>query len=192
MRGKTLGDITKINPNKGKITSKFVTFLPMSDISEQGGIINENIVSADSIKTGFTPFIKGDIIIAKITPCFENGKGALLDSITEDEGFESTEFHVIRCKQDNQFVYYHTQSYAFRKRLESQMTGSAGQKRVPADSIVAYKLAVPSVKEQRKIAEVSGVWDKAIELQAKIIDKLELRKRALMQRLLSPDFVTQI
>ena len=182
---KTLGNIAEINPSKGKITSKVVTFLAMSDISEQGGVINENILPIDSIKPGLTPFRKGDVIIAKITPCFENGKGALLDKITEDDGFGSTEFHVIRCQQDNKFVYYHTQSYAFRKRLESQMTGSAGQKRVPADSVAAYKIAVPPLAEQRKIAEVLGVWDKAIEKQARLIEKLALRKRALMQRLLS-------
>ena len=182
---KTLGNIAEINPSKGKITSKVVTFLAMSDISEQGGVINENILPIDSIKPGLTPFRKGDVIIAKITPCFENGKGALLDKITKDDGFGSTEFHVIRCQQDNKFVYYHTQSYAFRKRLESQMTGSAGQKRVPADSVAAYKIAVPPLAEQRKIAEVLGVWDEAIEKQARLIEKLALRKRALMQRLLS-------
>lgn len=182
---KTLGNIAEINPSKGKITSKVVTFLAMSDISEQGGVINENILPIDSIKPGLTPFRKGDVIIAKITPCFENGKGALLDKITEDDGFGSTEFHVIRCQQDNKFVYYHTQSYAFRKRLESQMTGSAGQKRVPADSVAAYKIVVPPLAEQRKIAEVLGVWDEAIEKQARLIEKLALRKRALMQRLLS-------
>ena len=174
---KTLGNIAKINPSKGKITSKVVTFLAMSDISEQGGVINENILPIDSIKPGLTPFRKGDVIIAKITPCFENGKGALLDKITEDDGFGSTEFHVIRCQQDNKFVYYHTQSYAFRKRLESQMTGSAGQKRVPADSVAAYKIPVPPLAEQRKIAEVLGVWDEAIEKQARLIEKLALRKR---------------
>lgn len=182
---KTLGNIAEINPSKGKITSKVVTFLAMSDISEQGGVINENILPIDSIKPGLTPFRKGDVIIAKITPCFENGKGALLDKITKDDGFGSTEFHVIRCQQDNKFVYYHTQSYAFRKRLESQMTGSAGQKRVPADSVAAYKIAFPPLAEQRKIAEVLGVWDEAIEKQARLIEKLALRKRALMQRLLS-------
>lgn len=182
---KTLGNIAEINPSKGKITSKVVTFLAMSDISEQGGVINENILPIDSIKPGLTPFRKGDVIIAKITPCFENGKGALLDKITKDDGFGSTEFHVIRCQQDNKFVYYHTQNYAFRKRLESQMTGSAGQKRVPADSVAAYKIAVPPLAEQRKIAEVLGVWDEAIEKQARLIEKLALRKRALMQRLLS-------
>lgn len=182
---KTLGNIAEINPSKGKITSKVVTFLAMSDISEQGGVINENILPIDSIKPGLTPFRKGDVIIAKITPCFENGKGALLDKITKDDGFGSTEFHVIRCQQDNKFVYYHTQSYAFRKRLESQMTGSAGQKRVPADSVAAYKIAFPPLAEQRKIAEVLGVWDEAIEKQARLIETLALRKRGLMQRLLS-------
>ena len=182
---KKLGDIAEINPRNGEITSQFVTFLTMSDISEHGGIIKENIIPNISLKPGFTSFKKGDIIIAKITPCFENGKGALLDNITEEYGFGSTEFHVIRSRQCNHFIYFHTISYAFRKRLESQMTGSAGQKRVPADSVSSYKLPVPPLPEQQKIAEVLGTWDKAIEKQSQLIKKLELRKKGLMQQLLT-------
>ena len=182
---KRLGELSEINPNKGEITSKFVTFLAMSDISEQGRVINENIVSTDSIKSGFTPFKRNDIIVAKITPCFENGKGALLNNITEEYGFGSTEFHVIRCQQCNRFIYYHTISYPFRKRLESQMTGSAGQKRVSADSISSYKIPLPPLSEQEKIAEILSTWDKAIEKQTQLIQKLELRKKGLMQQLLT-------
>lgn len=180
-----LGDITEINPSKEEINSQYVTFLTMSDVSEHGGVIKENIIPKSSIKNGLTPFKKGDIIIAKITPCFENGKGALLDNITREYGFGSTEFHVIRYRQCNKFIYYHTMSYAFRKRLESQMTGSAGQKRVPADSISSYKIPFPSLPEQQKIAEVLNTWDKAIEKQTQLIEKLELRKKGLMQQLLT-------
>ena len=182
---KRLGELSEINPSKGEITSKFVTFLAMSDISEQGRVMNENIVSTDSIKSGFTPFKRNDIIVAKITPCFENGKGALLNNITEEYGFGSTEFHVIRCQQCNRFIYYHTISYPFRKRLESQMTGSAGQKRVSADSISSYKIPLPPLAEQEKIAEILGTLDKAIEKQIQLIEKLELRKKGLMQQLLT-------
>lgn len=183
---KKICQIAEINPPKEKIISQFVVFLSMSDISENGGIIKENIVPQSSIKPGLTFYKKGDIIVAKITPCFENGKGALLNDISEDYGFGSTEFHVIRCKQcNNQFIYYHTTSYAFRKRLESQMTGSAGQKRVPADSISTYKIAIPPLPEQQKIAEIISTWDKAIEKQSQLIEELELRKKGLMQQLLT-------
>jgi len=182
---KKLGDITEINPSKEEVSSQFVTFLAMSDVSEHGGVIKENIVHKSSIKPGLTSFKRGDIIIAKITPCFENGKGALLNNITSEYGFGSTEFHVIRYRQCNKFIYYHTMSYAFRKRLESQMTGSAGQKRVPADSISSYKIPVPSLPEQQKIAEILSTWDKAIEKQTQLIEKLELRKKGLMQQLLT-------
>lgn len=182
---KKLGDITEINPSKEEISSQFVTFLTMSDVSEHGGVIKENIMPKSSIKPGLTSFKRGDIIIAKITPCFENGKGALLNNITCEYGFGSTEFHVIRYRQCNKFIYYHTMSYAFRKRLESQMTGSAGQKRVPADSISSYKIPVPSLSEQQKIAEILSTWDKAIEKQMQLIEKFELRKKGLMKQLLT-------
>lgn len=182
---KKLREIAEINPTRKDFISPFVTFLSMADISEHGGILKENIVPQNSIKPGLTSFKRGDIIIAKITPCFENGKGALLNNITNEYGFGSTEFHVVRCKQCNLFIYYHTMSYAFRKRLESQMTGSAGQKRVPADSISSYKIPVPPLPEQQKIAEVLSTWDKAIEKQSRLIEKLELRKKGLMQQLLT-------
>lgn len=182
---KKLREIAEINPTRKDFISPFVTFLSMADISEHGGILKENIIPQNSIKPGLTSFKRGDIIIAKITPCFENGKGALLNNITNEYGFGSTEFHVIRCKQCNLFIYYHTMSYAFRKRLESQMTGSAGQKRVPADSISSYKIPVPPLSEQQKIAEVLSTWDKAIEKQSRLIEKLELRKKGLMQQLLT-------
>lgn len=182
---KKLREIAEINPTRKDFISPFVTFLSMADISEHGGILKENIVPQNSIKPGLTSFKRGDIIIAKITPCFENGKGALLNNITNEYGFGSTEFHVIRCKQCNLFIYYHTMSYAFRKHLESQMTGSAGQKRVPADSISSYKIPVPPLSEQQKIAEVLSTWDKAIEKQSQLIEKLELRKKGLMQQLLT-------
>lgn len=182
---KKLREIAEINPTRKDFISPFVTFLSMADISEHGGILKENIIPQNSIKPGLTSFKRGDIIIAKITPCFENGKGALLNNITNEYGFGSTEFHVIRCKQCNLFIYYHTMSYAFRKRLESQMTGSAGQKRVPADSISSYKIPVPPLSEQQKIAEVLSTWGKAIEKQSRLIEKLELRKKGLMQQLLT-------
>lgn len=182
---KKLREIAEINPTRKDFISPFVTFLSMADISEHGGILKENIIPQNSIKPGLTSFKRGDIIIAKITPCFEKGKGALLNNITNEYGFGSTEFHVIRCKQCNLFIYYHTMSYAFRKRLESQMTGSAGQKRVPADSISSYKIPVPPLSEQQKIAEVLSTWDKAIEKQSRLIEKLELRKKGLMQQLLT-------
>ncbi len=182
---KRLGEIAEINPKKEELTSENVTFLAMSDISEYGGVIKEHIIPVSAVQMGLTPFKRGDIIIAKITPCFENGKGALLDNITEKFGFGSTEFHVLRCHCNSKFIYYHSQNYEFRSRLESQMTGSAGQKRVPADSISSFKLALPPLPEQEKIADILSLWDEAIEKQIRLIEKLELRKRAIMQRLLT-------
>ena len=129
--------------------------------------------------------MRNDVLVAKITPCFENGKGAYLGNLRNMHGFGSTEFHVIRNNNDAKFLFYHTQTYEFRKKLEAQMTGSAGQKRVPADAITKYRIAYPSINERHKIAEVLSVWDKAIEKQTALVEKLELRKKGLMQQLLT-------
>ncbi len=74
-------------------------------------------------------------MVAKITPCFENGKGALVRNLINRVGFGSTEFHVIRSGKDvfSDYLFYHTRLYRFRGHGEQNMTGSAGQKRVPTD-----------------------------------------------------------
>ena len=181
-----LGDICVVNPPKEENYPDIVAFLGMADISENGSIITEHKKNYESVKTGFTPFKRGDILIAKITPCFENGKGALTDKCSSVYGFGSTEFHVLRCKTVNsKFLYYHTRTDFFRKRLEAEMVGSAGQKRVQANSIINYAILLPPPIEQTAIAEVLSAADREIELLRQEIEQEEEKKKALMQLLLT-------
>lgn len=181
-----LGDICVVNPPKEENYPDIVAFLGMADISENGSIITEHKKNYESVKTGFTPFKRGDILIAKITPCFENGKGALTDKCSSVYGFGSTEFHVLRCKTVNsKFLYYHTRTDFFRKRLEAEMVGSAGQKRVQANSIINYAILLPPPIEQTAIAEVLSAADREIELLRQEIEQEEEKKKALIQLLLT-------
>jgi hypothetical protein len=84
-----------------------VTFLPLERVSADGRVDAREKVAASVAWLGFTYFKKGDVLVAKITPCFENGKGACLDSLPTDIGFGSTEFHVLRAKASvlPQFLY---------------------------------------------------------------------------------------
>jgi type I restriction enzyme, S subunit len=96
-----LGDFFELNPNKSYLSdTDLVTFIRMEDISENGRIINQNIMPLSSIKNGLTYFERNDVLVAKITPCFENGKGACLDALETKCGFGSTEFHVLRAKKN--------------------------------------------------------------------------------------------
>ena len=181
-----IGDVCAVNPLRPKKQEERVTFLGMADVSEEGRLINPSIVDYTKVSKGFTPFERGDILVAKITPCFENGKGADTNALPTQQGYGSTEFHVLRCKDvDRRYMFLHTTSYEFRKKLESEMTGSAGQKRVQTESVASYLLGLPSIDEQQGIAEILTVQDKVIELKEKLLAEKQRQKKYLMQHLVS-------
>lgn len=182
-----IGEVCKINPKQDKISESQVVFLGMADISETGSVVSQRLVDFSHIQSGFTAFRRGDILIAKITPCFENGKGAYTDNLLSEHGFGSTEFHVLRTnsKVNAKYIFYHTVSEKFRKKLEREMTGSAGQKRVPAISIQKYKIFLPSSNEQNFIIEILSTADHEIDLLQKSIDAEKQKKKSLMQLLLT-------
>lgn len=182
-----IGEVCKINPKQDKISESQVVFLGMADISETGSVVSQRLVDFSHVQSGFTAFRRGDILIAKITPCFENGKGAYTDNLLSEHGFGSTEFHVLRTnsKVNAKYIFYHTVSEKFRKKLEREMTGSAGQKRVPAISIQKYKIFLPSSNEQNFIIEILSTADHEIDLLQKSIDAEKQKKKALMQLLLT-------
>ena len=182
-----IGEVCKINPKQDKISESQVVFLGMADISETGSVVSQRLVDFSHIQSGFTAFRRGDILIAKITPCFENGKGAYTDNLLSEHGFGSTEFHVLRTnsKVNAKYIFYHTVSEKFRKKLEREMTGSAGQKRVPAISIQKYKIFLPSSNEQNFIIEILSTADHEINLIQESIEAEKQKKKALMQLLLT-------
>jgi type I restriction enzyme S subunit len=112
------------------------------------------------VRKGFTAFANEDVIVAKITPCFENGKAALCRGLTNGLGFGSTEFHVLRCTDAviPEYVYHFVRQESFRRDGEANMTGSVGQKRVPADWLKAVEIPLAPLAEQRRIvAKVDAV-----------------------------------
>lgn len=169
-----------------KRSQELVCFLPMEKVSVEGKVNCDMKLPIRDISQGFTAFERGDVIIAKITPCFENGKSAYLDKLETQAGYGSTEFHVLRCGQKitGQFLYYIVSSYLFLKAGEAMMTGSAGQKRVPSSFVSNFPVALPSISEQEKI--VGGILkffesiDGAINLQQQQIEKLKEYKTTLI------------
>lgn len=132
-----------------------VVFLPMENISEDGQIDCSIKQPIAKVKTGFSSFAKDDVIVAKITPCFENGKGACLDKLESDIGYGTTELFNLRAGDDvlPEYLYFITMTKLFRILGEGQMTGSAGQKRVPADFIRDFTIGLPALDEQQAIVE---------------------------------------
>lgn len=171
--------IAKINPPKPSFqfdnsSDSKVVFLPMERVSESGKINQEIRKSISEVSSGFTCFAKSDVIVAKITPCFENGKGALLDDLETDFGYGSTEFHVLRANESvsPEFLFYITKTYPFIKTGEAFMTGSAGQKRVPSSFVENFLLGFPSPTEQ--IAITNYLDDKTVQIDNFIDNKQKL------------------
>ncbi|MED5513964.1 MAG: restriction endonuclease subunit S [Pseudomonadota bacterium] len=184
----SLGKLCDINPKKiKKPENGKVSFIAMNQLSEEGQLISHLPREYEEVSKGFTSFKDGDVLVAKITPCFENGKGALVYGLTNGVGFGSTEFHVLRAKENTspEFIYYLTRTKELRVRGENNMQGSAGHRRVTADYFNAYKVLTPPLPEQRKIANILSTWDKAISTTERLIDNSKQQKQALMQQLLT-------
>ena len=102
---------------------------------------------------GYTQFKDGDVIFAKVTPCMENGKAAVMKGLTNGIGFGSTEFHVLRPSTDvtPEYLYFYITQEDFRKKAASHMTGAVGLRRVPKSYLADQAIPIPSVPEQRQI-----------------------------------------
>ncbi len=148
-----LSDVCEINPRSQAISDDtLVSFVAMPDVSEDGRINTSVVRPYGEVKKGYTAFQEGDILFAKITPCMENGKGALAVGLQNGIGVGSTEFHVLRPNTDlldGMWLYYLTAWPTFRHEAEIHMTGSAGQKRVPKTYLERYQLAIPPLDEQK-------------------------------------------
>lgn len=172
-----LGDVCIVNP-KGKTLSDEleVSFVPMQNVSEDGNIDITITKKYCDVKKGFTTFENGDILFAKITPCMENGKGGIARHLKNGIGFGSTEFHVLRPNLEvvtSEWIYYLTTDPEFRKRCEKNMTGSAGQKRVPKSFLETYEFSLPSLNEQRRIAAILDKVTSLIALRKQQLAKLD-------------------
>ena len=150
----------------------------METISEDGQIDCSIKQPIANVKTGFSSFAKDDVIVAKITPCFENGKGACLDKLESDIGYGTTELFNLRAGDDvlPEYLYFITMTKLFRILGEGQMTGSAGQKRVPADFIRDFTIGRPSIEEQQQIVDY-------IHAEKERIDRLIATKHEQLQAL---------
>lgn len=184
----TFGKACVINPARPpEPNNGLVSFVAMENVSEDAKLINHVEKRYTDVAKGFTSFIDGDVVVAKITPCFENGKGAYIEGMKNGIGFGSTEFHVLRSNElsDSKFIYYLTTTSEFRVRGEANMQGSAGQKRVTTEYLRSYKIKIPLLEEQQKIASVLSVADQDIAALQKKLDALKQEKKALMQQLLT-------
>ncbi|MGP5310238.1 restriction endonuclease subunit S [Vreelandella alkaliphila] len=173
-------------PDGLNLTSK-VSFVPMADTSESGHWFGNQVRRLNEVLSGFTNFKNNDVLVAKITPCFENGKGAFVADLENGVGFGSTEFHVLRAKQGTcaRFIFHVTQWPQFRLSSERFMTGSAGQKRVQTLAFSQFEIADFGEDEQKNIATILDTLDTQIRQTEAIIAKLQQVKQGLLHDLLT-------
>lgn len=172
-----LGEVAELNPTfKAKTVSpdEVVDFLPMSAVSAELTTVRATEQrQLSAVQKGYTNFADGDVLLAKITPCFENGKIAIAQLSTA-YGFGSTEFQVIRPNRerlDGRYLVHFLRRDEIRVDGARNMTGSAGQRRVPKHYLESLSIPLPPLPEQRRIA---AILDQADALRAK-------RREALAQ-----------
>jgi len=163
-----------------------VSFVPMESVGEHGELVLSETRTLEDVLDGYTYFRDDDVVVAKITPCFENNKGALVQGLTSGIGFGTTELHVLRPlpMTDAQYLFYVTMSYAFRDIGTAHMQGAAGQKRVPGDFIKDFSLGFPPLPEQRTIATFldhqTTRIDTLVEKQERLIALLHEKRTSLI------------
>ena len=172
-----------MNPSVELTKGVAYPFVEMAAVNPDARSVRESEIR--EFKGGGARFIPGDTLMARITPCLENGKIARFRPTDETSaGFGSTEFIVIRGRDgitDNNFAYYLTKWPEFHQFAISQMTGSSGRQRVPANSLAHFEVPVPPLHEQRAIAHILGTLDDKIELNRKMNETLEAMARAIFK-----------
>ncbi len=176
MKKVPLNQIATFNPSAPVLSgAEELAFVPMAAVSEQGQMaVSETLVASD-LKSGYNYMQSGDVLVAKITPCYENNKIAVAD-FQQRHGFGSTEFHVIRVRGDrlnNRFLLHYLRQDRVRAEGARRMTGSAGQRRVPRSFLEELKIPLPPLVEQRRIAAILDQADDLRRLRREAWDTLQ-------------------
>ncbi|MEE3715478.1 N-6 DNA methylase [Tumidithrix elongata RA019] len=172
-----IGDICTINPRKNQLSDlspdTLVSFVPMADINEHQMTfqpIAEKLLS--EVTSSYTYFEDNDVLFAKVTPCFENGKAGIAKGLINGIGFGSSEFYILRSSDQvlPEFLYFCINHPFFRDPAVAQMTGTGGLQRVPRDYVENSKIPLPPIAIQKEIvAEIEG-YQKVINGARAVID----------------------
>ncbi|MGF9660648.1 restriction endonuclease subunit S [Arthrobacter crystallopoietes] len=177
-----------IPPEIRRSSETQVSFLPMEALGENGSFDATATRRVGDVLTGYSFFENDDIVYAKVTPCFENGKAAVLDGLVEKVGFGTTEVTVVRAKDsvDTKFLFYVLIEDRFKQFGKAEMTGAGGLKRVPESFTKNFKVLLPPLSDQRAIASFldheTAEIDAFIEDQKELITLLNERRAATITR----------
>lgn len=185
----SLAQICEINPAKAINLPDHseISFVPMECVSADGHVDLSRTIEITRIKN-YSVFKDGDILFAKITPCMENGKGAIVNGLKNGYGAGSTEFIVLRPNKNlvsAKWVYLFLSQAHFRFECQQNMTGSAGQKRVPPKYLATCLIPVPPHDEQERIVarieELFSQLDSGVETLRKTKQQLAVYRQAVLK-----------
>jgi len=172
-----IGDVCTVNPRKSQLITKdpniLVSFVPMADLNEHSIAfqhIEEKQLS--EVSASYTYFEDNDVLLAKVTPCFENGKAGIARGLCNGIGFGSSEFYVLRSNGQvlPEWVYFCVMHPLFRTAAVAQMTGTGGLQRVPRDYVENFQIPLPPLDMQKEIvAEIEG-YQKVINGARAVLD----------------------
>jgi type I restriction enzyme S subunit len=175
---KSIGDICEVNPRLPRGHSiaddEVVSFVPMAAVNEVSGKIQDRHARPFSeVRKGYTHFKNADVLFAKITPCMENGKAAIASGLSSGLGFGSTEFHVLRAKEEvlPEWLFYFVRQPTFRREAKRNFTGTAGQQRVPTTFLSSAAIPVPPIPEQRRIVDLLSRAEGIVRLRREAENK---------------------
>ena len=189
-----LSSACDIRPKKSEVReipgSTLVSFLPMKDLNENQISFKATVEKElGQVYKGYTYFKDGDVLLAKVTPCFENGKAGVARKLKNGIGFGSSEFHVLRPKEGvlPEWIYYSISTKQFREEGVNHFTGSSGLKRVPANFVEDYKIFLPNTEERQReilhyIEKSFNSCNTLIEQQSKKLQSLHDLKSSLLDQ----------
>ena len=140
------------------------------------------------VRTGYSNFFEGDVVFAKITPCMENGKSAVIGQLVNGIGFGTTEYYVLRCSDRlyNRFLWHLIRGRSFRYEAKTVMTGAVGQQRVPKSFLENYPITLPAIEEQHEIVRIlDDCFEKELqvkEIAEQVIDQIDVMKKSILDR----------
>jgi len=164
----SLGTVCVVNPRHERDAlpnEASVSFIPMAAVDQQSGSISGSVARPyGEVRKGFTHFGEGDVLFARITPCMENGKIAVARDLVNGLGCGTTEFHVLRPLGGilPEYIYRYLRQESFRRTAAANMSGTAGQLRVPTDYIRSVRLPLAPLAEQRRIvAKIEALFEQS-------------------------------
>lgn len=182
-------NVAQINPSKSCISIEkmkgMCSFIPMEKLKFNSLSLDE-VKDVSDVYNGYTYFENEDILIAKVTPCFENKNMVVAHDLHNGIGFGSSEIYVLRCNDivNNDFLFYRLQEDNFMSIAEGAMTGAGGLKRVPSELLNNFKFGLPGKKEQSIIVNFlkheTAKIDNLIEKQQQLIELLKEKRQAVI------------